>query len=218
MVYNGLYNWHFGDIMSDYKYCNMMGDPIPDWAQDVMNTVFPDLTLKEKQLYDKSIHSIERYFENWNREICAHCPRIYGKTHYPGRSKMVKEAGCCANCSYDGYKVGFFDAYERDLFKDVMEISNKRTGFFDLKNHRCNLPRHIRSYTCLLYSCSGFDWYVRSVLTLPIKIIREYTQKNKKIPIKLYELIDIKCNTIDELYSLQQKYYTLLNDYPSYDA
>lgn len=134
--------------MNDYKYCDMLGNPIPEWAQDVMNKVFPDLTLQQKKYYDHLIHITERQFENINKFICSDCVRASSKDGV--MAFATKNRGCCNHCWSRG---GYFFSNDDKIFKEVKNYIKPNNGFFDIKNHCCSLPRQLRSFTCLNYYC-----------------------------------------------------------------
>jgi hypothetical protein len=196
------------EAMDEYKYCDMFGNPIPDWAQAILDKTFQDITIKEKRLYDKLVHRVERYFENWNRESCSHCRDYHhGQTHYGGNTKLEKEAGCCAFCDERCGHFTCYDDVEKSIRSNLLPYRIKKNGFFDLKHHQCLLPRQLRSFTCLAYSCEYGTHFKRVALVHPISIFRLCAQKYGKIPLEFYRLID----SDDDPESLDEQYYAMLD-------
>lgn len=114
---------------------------------------------------------LENVYAELNRTKCADCPDAG-----PGKGFQIKEKGCCSACAGNhgyltakdfGKRTGetYFptSVFEktRSLFekKHNFQAYNSELGsagshgYFDIVNHRCGLPRHLRSRTCLSYCC-----------------------------------------------------------------
>jgi hypothetical protein len=142
--------------MNMYMFTDQLGTPVGEKTQKVLDDLFSACTDADKKFYDRLIHINERQFENFNREICSVCDDKYWQKEALGGSEENNGRGCCCKCkSSKGYaNSGLTDGLHKPF-------KNKfcKTGFFDMNIMGCSLPRHIRSPTCLRYSCDkfGFD-------------------------------------------------------------
>jgi len=93
-------------------------------------------TAYSKHLFDLR----QEYFDKPNCNF--HCPP--GKEYF-----CCKELGCKKNCGFFEWdEISFFSDKEREK---ILSLWNNGSGFYREKG--CSLPRELRSFVCLQWSC-----------------------------------------------------------------
>jgi hypothetical protein len=70
-------------------------------------------------------------------------------------SHLVKCGCCCSNCAdHLGYLdiIGWHEGVRIKYLREYERLFDSKNGFF-VKGRGCSLPRHMRSSTCLTFSC-----------------------------------------------------------------
>lgn len=124
------------------------------------------MTNKEKEI-KKLADRLGEITDPINEKLCSKCPdKHWGKCDNKN-CNYCKTAGCCSDCGdYKGYLkwqdklIGltvFGLGLTNTMLKDMklLRYYNKKSGFFDLKNKKCKLPRYKRSITCLSFTCGA---------------------------------------------------------------
>lgn len=112
----------------------------------------------------RACDELEYIFAPHNIKQCSKCPSQWDQD-LPMRfqEKMVNR-GCCGNCALshgylnrDGYSRGrFYDRVSEKAINEVLKNMfwwDDAYGFFNPIDCKCNLPRPLRSRTCLSYCC-----------------------------------------------------------------
>lgn len=109
---------------------------------------WPTITQKDMERLEKSANKIGEMFARYNEGICAICPE---QGYLIDRGESHK--GCCNYC---GSSRGYYKKHTLNIYNSMNLESyyiNFEDGYFNSATQRCNLPRHLRSETCLSYFC-----------------------------------------------------------------
>lgn len=145
-----------------YQFTQLDGTQIDEVTNNILND---KILFQYHELYNTCIHGIEILFEPFNKQYCSKCDAKFWISQY---TIQKKDCGCCVGC---GSKHGY------DPYFETVYVCDKEFGYFDNITKKCILPRHIRSSTCLEYTCyEHYEIYFkRDVMTLvhAIKCIRD---------------------------------------------
>lgn len=142
-----------------------------DWKWNSDEVIILKITSKQSISYYQWIKNlkiiakrIEEIYKDFNNNICSSCKR-------PSccKNEVTKSLGCCGNCSTDwGYfniKKPIFNGKRIFIHNTYLNIEKKddintywiddEFGFYNIKKHCCNLPRYLRSFTCLDHCCDN---------------------------------------------------------------
>ena len=148
-----------------YRYqFTLNNEPVEEWVNERLCATIPQ---EWYEVYNQCIEGLEKIFKPYNSTRCANCQTVQPKR---------PNCGCCYNCaSYRGFTQGYakdmgmvvgipFDTTTGFDFQKAIDNSDddwnywnyddEGWGFFDPEKHRCSVPRHLRSNTCLGYFCS----------------------------------------------------------------
>ena len=105
------------------------------------------------EIITENSKKLSKIFDKVNDEICGNCSR---DKHREGNIKLP--TGCCTPCFKENgfFRIPLFLATYQNLEKIKKEFNFDKDhyGFFNNDTKRCNLPRELRSGTCLRYVCS----------------------------------------------------------------
>jgi hypothetical protein len=122
--------------------------------RDVLERMFSSKEDTMFKIIIKHSKILEEIFDGINMRICSKCPKT---------TQSNKPTGCCVKCATnDGY-YAFINAFPTNnpsfcIHEVIIKIKkefkfNKNYGFFNNDIKKCKLPRHLRSNTCLSYTC-----------------------------------------------------------------
>lgn len=187
-----------------YRYqFTLNEEPVEEWVNERLCKEIPQ---EWYDVYNKCIEGLEKIFKPYNSIRCAKC-------NY-GNPDKRPNCGCCYNCASstaftDGYPeevkllLGIkFDSTTGYDFQKIADDENcghwnhddDGWGFFDPVEHRCAVPRHLRSQTCLGYFCSRVysresDEMTRSVAAI-MNVVRDIRRNRRDPNMDAIEIVD----------------------------
>jgi hypothetical protein len=94
---------------------------------------------------------LEELYHEMNTTRCTHCTNKYGpKVLHGVKTEDTIQRGCCGGCaSHMGYLT------DSPIYSKIVKLYwwDRVYGFFNPVELRCNIPRLLRSDTCLGYLC-----------------------------------------------------------------
>lgn len=138
-----------------------------------------------------AVASLEAAFTPINTSHCCDCKtRHWQRRQQYRRSSELERLmnrGCCAGCSNGFYAKYNDNTPSYDVPKYIQQFYVSETyGFFNPNIPGCNIPRHLRSKTCLSYVCEevfgkDYDEFIRFMqdhVTPHVLVIMEYRKEH----------------------------------------
>jgi hypothetical protein len=132
----------------------------------------------------EAANALEEIFHPINITACAKCrTRFNDDDDEPD----LPQRGCCGGCSSAGGYI-YRDFTSKEDYLKIKEHFwiNDSYGFFDPEKLRCNIPRMLRSYTCLVFgtSCGDKLHYTQerkrtALVEAHCKVIKKYKKEKK---------------------------------------
>lgn len=121
---------------------------------------------------------IGRIFDPLNRTMCPNCKAWASSEpakEWDKKHEYIRGEGCCSSCAHNNgyfYELKWSSPLTQENMKKMQKlygwdcrvyqrigryVYHHGYGFFDPIEHRCKLPRALRSLTCMCYRCMDMN-------------------------------------------------------------